>query len=244
GAGGGRHAAHRPHGDPRPALEHRGLRDAAHGPRPARDPRDHARRAAPRARAGDARARAEDDPSRADDDARPGPSRRAHRGGRPEPPRGRGRALRGRGEDGDRARPRGPARREHDRGDRRRRAHARRAVSERELRALVADVRRGRLSRRGFVTLMAGLGVTAPLAAQMLAPLPARAQARPAFTPSRRGGGGQLRVLWWQAPTLLNPHFATGTKDQDASRIFYEPLAGFDPDGNVVPILAAQLPSI
>src|SRR5207249_292465 len=85
---------------------------------------------------------------------------------------------------------------------------------------------------------------TAPLAAQMLAPLPARAQARPAFTPSRRGGGGQLRVLWWQAPTLLNPHFATGTKDQDASRIFYEPLAGFDPDGNVVPILAAQLPSI
>ncbi len=117
-------------------------------------------------------------------------------------------------------------------------------MSERELRALVADGRRGRLSRRGFVTLMAGLGVTAPLAAQMLAPLPARAQARPAFTPSRRGGGGQLRVLWWQAPTLLNPHFATGTKDQDASRIFYEPLAGFDPDGNVVPILAAQLPSI
>ena len=32
-------------------------------------------------------------------------------------------------------------------------------------------------------------------------------------------------MLWWQAPTLLNPHFATGTKDQDGSRIFYEPLA-------------------
>ena len=115
---------------------------------------------------------------------------------------------------------------------------------ERELRALVADVRRGRLSRRGFVTLMAGLGVTAPVAAQMLAPLPARAQARPAFTPSRRGGGGQLKVLWWQAPTLLNPHFATGTKDQDAARIFYEPLAAFDPDGNVIPILAAVVPSV
>ena len=50
-------------------------------------------------------------------------------------------------------------------------------------------------------------------------------------------------MLWWQAPTLLNPHFATGTKDQDASRIFYEPLAGFDPDGNVVPVLAAETPS-
>jgi peptide/nickel transport system substrate-binding protein len=32
-------------------------------------------------------------------------------------------------------------------------------------------------------------------------------------------------VLWWQAPTLLNPHFANGTKDQDGSRVFYEPLA-------------------
>jgi hypothetical protein len=51
-------------------------------------------------------------------------------------------------------------------------------------------------------------------------------------------------MLWWQAPTLLNPHFATGTKDQDASRIFYEPLAGFDPDGNVVPVLAAELPTV
>jgi peptide/nickel transport system substrate-binding protein len=117
-------------------------------------------------------------------------------------------------------------------------------VSERELRALVADVRGGRLSRRAFVTLMAGLGVTAPLAAQMLGPIAAHAQPRPGFTPSRRGGGGPLKVLWWQAPTLLNPHFATGTKDQDAARIFYEPLAGFDPDGGVVPILAAELPSV
>jgi len=39
------------------------------------------------------------------------------------------------------------------------------------------------------------------------------------------------------------PHFATGTKDQDASRIFYEPLGAYDPDGNIVPILAAEVPS-
>ena len=43
---------------------------------------------------------------------------------------------------------------------------------------------------------------------------------------------------------MLNPHFANGTKDQDAARIFYEPLAGFDPDGNVVPALAAEVPSV
>jgi len=91
---------------------------------------------------------------------------------------------------------------------------------------------------------MAAAGVAGPLAARLLPPASAEAQTRPAFTPTRRGGGGPLKALWWQAPTLLNPHFATGTKDQDAARIFYEPLAGFDPDGNVVPVLAAQVPSI
>jgi peptide/nickel transport system substrate-binding protein len=91
---------------------------------------------------------------------------------------------------------------------------------------------------------MAGAGLTAPLAAQLLPQARAHAQTRPGFTPTRRGGDGALKVLWWQAPTLLNPHFATGTKDQDAARIFYEPLAGFDADGNVVPVLAAQLPSV
>ena len=84
------------------------------------------------------------------------------------------------------------------------------------------------------------------MAAQMLAASGiAQAQPKvPGFVPTRRGGGGQLRVLWWQAPTLLNPHFATGTKDQDASRVFYEPLAGYDPDGNIVPALAAEVPSM
>ena len=71
----------------------------------------------------------------------------------------------------------------------------------------------------------------------------AQAQTK-AFTPTRRGMGGPLKVLWWQAPTLLNPHFANGTKDQDGSRVFYEPLASFDPDGNLVPNLAAEIPSL
>ncbi|HEV8584599.1 MAG TPA: peptide ABC transporter substrate-binding protein [Methylomirabilota bacterium] len=117
-------------------------------------------------------------------------------------------------------------------------------MDEAALRALVADVHRGRCSRRRFIQWMAGLGVTAPLAAQMLGPRPAAAQPRATFTPTRRGGGGPLKVLWWQAPTLLNPHFANGTKDQDAARVFYEPLAGFDPDGNLVPALAAEIPSL
>ena len=67
----------------------------------------------------------------------------------------------------------------------------------------------------------------------------ARTSSRPSAAAAARS-----RPLWWQAPTLLNPHFATGTKDQDAARIFYEPLAGFDPDGNVTPVLAAEVPSV
>ncbi|HET9855892.1 MAG TPA: peptide ABC transporter substrate-binding protein, partial [Methylomirabilota bacterium] len=119
-------------------------------------------------------------------------------------------------------------------------------MNEHALRGMISDVKAGRLSRRSFVQTMIGLGLTAPLAAQMLASAGvAQAQPKaPAFTPAKRGGGGLLKTLWWQAPTLLNPHFATGTKDQDASRIFYEPLAGFDPDGNVIPILAAETPSV
>jgi peptide/nickel transport system substrate-binding protein len=58
-----------------------------------------------------------------------------------------------------------------------------------------------------------------------------------------KAGGGALELLFWQAPTLLNPHFAVGVKDQEACRVFYEPLAGWDADGNLIPILAAEIPS-
>jgi peptide/nickel transport system substrate-binding protein len=43
---------------------------------------------------------------------------------------------------------------------------------------------------------------------------------------------------------MLNPHLSPGTKDVDASRIFYEPLCSFDPDGNLLPVLAAEVPTL
>ncbi len=117
-------------------------------------------------------------------------------------------------------------------------------MNERELQGLINRVKRGRLSRRDFVRQMVTVGLTAPVAAQLLAYSGvAVAQTASMYKPTKRGGGGALRVLWWQGATLLNPHFATGTKDQDGSRIFYEPLASFDPDGNIIPILAAEVPS-
>jgi peptide/nickel transport system substrate-binding protein len=101
------------------------------------------------------------------------------------------------------------------------------------------------MDRRAFIARMIGLGLTAPMATQLLAiGGVAMAQSPSPYKPTKRGGGGALKLLWWQGPTLLNPHFATGTKDQDASRIFYEPLASWDVDGNLNAILAAEIPSI
>ncbi|WP_439594551.1 peptide ABC transporter substrate-binding protein [Falsiroseomonas sp.] len=115
-----------------------------------------------------------------------------------------------------------------------------------DLRQMIGRVQRGSLSRRGFVKRMAAVGLTAPMATQLLALhgiSPASAQSVPAYAPQRRGGGGALKILYWQAATLLNPHFGSGTTNADASRVFYEPLAGWASDGTLHPILAAEIPS-
>ncbi|MGD9881014.1 MAG: peptide ABC transporter substrate-binding protein [Reyranella sp.] len=116
-------------------------------------------------------------------------------------------------------------------------------MNERELRRLIGAVKTGKLSRRGFVQRMAAVGLAAPMATQLLAYSGvAMAQPKSTYKPTKRGGGGLLKVLWWQGSTLLNPHFAVGTKDQDGSRWFYEPLANWDADGNLQPRLAASIP--
>jgi peptide/nickel transport system substrate-binding protein len=118
-------------------------------------------------------------------------------------------------------------------------------MDEHALRGLIANVKTGKLSRRGFVRRMVGLGLTAPFAVQMLTYSGvAWAQYKSDYKPTKRGGGGPLKTLWWQGATLLNPHFAVGTKDQDGSRIFYEPLATWDVDGALSPALAAEIPDL
>jgi peptide/nickel transport system substrate-binding protein len=119
------------------------------------------------------------------------------------------------------------------------------SMNEPDLRDLIAAVAAGRVSRRIFVRRMVGLGLTAPLASRLLAQVGmAQTPSEFAYKPTKAGGGGALKLLFWQAPTLLNPHFAVGTKDQEGSRIFYEPLAGWDADGNLAPFLAAEIPDI
>lgn len=109
----------------------------------------------------------------------------------------------------------------------------------------LARVRRGNLSRRGFVVAVTALGLPAPMALQLLTQA-GLAQAQPnfAYKPTRRGGGGTLKILSWQGPTLLNGHFSNGSKDQLATRLFYEPLATWDRDGSLYPVLAAEIPSL
>ncbi len=117
-------------------------------------------------------------------------------------------------------------------------------MQERDIRQLIEQVRNGKLARRSFVQRMLGAGLTAPMAGMMLMHAGiANAQTAIPYKPTKRGGGGTLKVLWWQGPVHLNPHFASGTKEQEGSRIFYEPLAGWDPEGNLVPVLAESIPT-
>ena len=117
-------------------------------------------------------------------------------------------------------------------------------MQERDLRQLIENVREGTLPRRSFIQQMVGLGLTAPMASMLLMHEGvAQSQASIPYKPTKRGGGGALKILYWQAAVHLNPHYAGGTKDQDASRVFYEPLAGWDSDGNLVPTLAAEIPT-
>ncbi len=118
-------------------------------------------------------------------------------------------------------------------------------MNESEIRGLIDQVRDNGISRKQFIRHMIGAGLTVPMAAQMLLTSGlAQAQTASNYKPTKRGGGGPLKVLWWQGATLLQPHFASGTKDQEGSRIFYEPLGAWDADGNLIPILAAEVPSL
>ena len=59
-----------------------------------------------------------------------------------------------------------------------------------------------------------------------------------------RGTDGQLRMLYWQAPSILNPFLSGGTKDVHAASLVLEPLARYDENGRLVPALADDIPTV
>src|SRR5215472_17184258 len=94
--------------------------------------------------------------------------------------------------------------------------------------ALAVSQFRRLLAITGVAMLVAACGSsTSPSPSGSAAASAATATAKPAA----RGTGGDLKILYWQAPTILNAHQATGTKDADASRLVLEPMASFGKDG-------------
>jgi peptide/nickel transport system substrate-binding protein len=53
-----------------------------------------------------------------------------------------------------------------------------------------------------------------------------------------------LNILYWQAPTTLNPYLSTGTKDNHAGSLILEPLARYDENGNMVAFLVQDVPTV
>ena len=122
------------------------------------------------------------------------------------------------------------------------------------LTTLLDRFRRGDMSRRDFMVRASALGVSAA-AATFLAnggnPVAAQATpgASPAASPARpsagtegleRGAAGELRILWWQAPTVLNPHLGGDT----GSQFILEPLMAYFPDSSIQPILLQATPTV
>ncbi|WP_323783563.1 peptide ABC transporter substrate-binding protein [Thalassovita sp.] len=76
----------------------------------------------------------------------------------------------------------------------------------------------------------------------LLGAVAATALAPAAF--AERGSDGHVNVIYWQAPSILNPYLSSGTKDIEASSLVIEPLGRYDPDGALVPYLAAEIPTV
>ena len=61
---------------------------------------------------------------------------------------------------------------------------------------------------------------------------------------AERGGDGHLNILYWQASSTVNPYLSGGTKDIEAASLVIEPLAHYDEDGNMVPTLVDEIPTV
>ncbi|MGR3615418.1 MAG: peptide ABC transporter substrate-binding protein [Paracoccaceae bacterium] len=68
-----------------------------------------------------------------------------------------------------------------------------------------------------------------------------------AFAPmalAERGSDGHVSVIYWQAPSILNPFLSGGTKDVESASLIIEPLARYDENGNLVPWLVTEVPTV
>ncbi len=61
---------------------------------------------------------------------------------------------------------------------------------------------------------------------------------------AKRGADGHVNVIYWQAPSILNPYLSGGTKELEAASLVLEPLGRFNAQGNMVPYLATEIPTV
>lgn len=61
---------------------------------------------------------------------------------------------------------------------------------------------------------------------------------------AERGSDGELKILFWQAVSTLNPYLSAGTKEVYSSSMVIEPLARYDEKGELVPMLVSEIPTV
>jgi peptide/nickel transport system substrate-binding protein len=134
------------------------------------------------------------------------------------------------------------------------------------LAALHKELRTGKITRREFTLRALALGVGMPIISFIL-----RADTASATTGTSTGGrhigwgvaaqgtagppaegmdgrtrgeGGELKLIQWQAPSMLSPHVSTGEKDYLAAQPIMEPMMRYLPDGTLIPNLITEVPTV
>ena len=59
-----------------------------------------------------------------------------------------------------------------------------------------------------------------------------------------RGRDGTVSIIYWQAPSILNPFLSGGTKDIESASLVVEPLARYDENGNLTAWLVDEVPTV
>ena len=122
-------------------------------------------------------------------------------------------------------------------------------------------LRAGEISRREFMVRALALGAAMPVISFILRAETVRASGirqvgwgvaaqgatgAPAvgMDGRSRGEGGELKLIQWQAPSMLSPHVSTGEKDYLAAQLVVEPLMHYLPDGTLIPNLVTEVPTV
>ncbi|MDC0948768.1 peptide ABC transporter substrate-binding protein [Gammaproteobacteria bacterium] len=61
---------------------------------------------------------------------------------------------------------------------------------------------------------------------------------------AERGADGHVNIIYWQAPSSMNPYLSGGTKELEAASLTLESLGRYNEKGKLLPWLAESLPTL